>query len=89
MSDNGLIPMLARAFGPEMCSMEGDGSLRNEFGNLQEETLCVDEADYTDADEGIIRLSGYVDGNGDREFNLTLKIISAEVDPPNDTYARD
>lgn len=89
MNDNGLIPMLARAFGPEMCSMEGDGVLSDEFGNPQDETLCIDEADYTDAEEGIIRLSGYVQGGGGREFNLTLKIIGAEVDPPDDTYARD
>lgn len=78
-----------RAFGPELCSLEGDVLLPNESGVLEREEINVDESDYTDASQGIIRLSGYVSGSGGREFSLTLQMIDVSVDPPNDTYAQD
>ncbi len=78
-----------RAFGPELCGLEGDVLLPNEMGILEREEVHVDEADYTDADSGVIRLSGYVGGGGGREFIVTFKIIDVSVDPPHDTYARD
>lgn len=79
----------AQAIGPELCALEGDLLLPDDNGVLQAETIVVDEADYTDAAEGVIRIRGYVDGSGGREFEATLRVIDVSLDPPRDTYAMD